>query len=69
MSDDCECGNLPMCGFFKKYSNSNKAACQGFIKLYCRGEKRDDCERKKYRKANGVAPPDEMMPSGAMMAA
>jgi hypothetical protein len=65
MSD--ECANLPMCGFFKKYCDSNKAACLGFIKLYCKGEKRDDCERKKYRKLHNAPPPDEMMPSGAMV--
>lgn len=65
MSD--ECANLSVCGFFNKYKDTNKAACLGFIKLYCRGEKRDECERKKYRKLHGAPPPDNMMPSGVLV--
>lgn len=63
-----ECPNLPMCGFFKKYCNSNKAACMGFVALYCRGEKQEACERKRYRREHNAPPPDEMMPNGTMLA-
>jgi hypothetical protein len=65
MSDDCE--NLPTCGFFKKYFQVNRNACKDFIKTYCRGEKRDACERKAYRKLNASVPPDDMMPNGVMV--
>ena len=44
-------------------------ACRGFIDTYCKGAKMNECERKKYRKQHGTAPPDDMMPSGQTMAA
>jgi hypothetical protein len=65
MSGDCE--NLPTCGFFKKYFKVNQTACRTFIKDYCRGETRNVCERKAYRKLNGAPPSDDMMPNGVML--
>lgn len=67
MSDSCE--HLKTCGFFKKYEDSKKGACRGFIDLYCCGEKRDACERKQYRKAHGTPPPDDMLPNGSIVTA
>jgi hypothetical protein len=66
MSDVC--GNHPFCGFFKKYSDCEKAAETGSVKIYCRGPRQGACEREVYRKAHNVMPPDEMMPHGAMIA-
>jgi hypothetical protein len=62
MSDNCEL--LDSCGFFKKYRNTKESACLGFISQYCNGPKMNQCERKKYREANGTPPPDDMMPNG-----
>lgn len=62
-----ECELLNTCGFFRKYQNNLDLACRGFIKAYCKGAKMDDCERKRYRKAHGAPPEDDMMPSGQIM--
>ncbi|MBN2406315.1 MAG: hypothetical protein JXJ19_01350 [Elusimicrobia bacterium] len=62
-----ECELLNVCGFFIKYMDSNNLACRSFINKYCRGDMMDRCERKKYRKEHGEAPPDNMMPSGKML--
>ncbi len=64
-----ECELLAKCGFFKKYQSSKAAACQGFIARYCKGDKMNECKRKQYRLEHGMAPPDDMMPSGQMIAA
>ena len=64
-----ECELLNECGFFRKYQASKNLACKGFIQKYCRGPKMNECERKRYREAHGAAPPDDMMPSGQMIAA
>lgn len=53
-----------MCGFFKKFQNTNEPACKGFIAQYCKGEMQSQCKRKEYRKKNGTPPVDEMMPNG-----
>ena len=60
-----ECENLATCGFFKKYMNTHNLACKGFIKMYCKGEKMNECVRKTYSEKNGVPPPDNMMPTGS----
>lgn len=65
MTDECE--NLATCGFFKKYYLVNRQACRAFIKEYCRGEIRESCVRRAYRKANGHPPPDDMLPNGVML--
>jgi hypothetical protein len=65
MSDHCE--NLPTCGFFKKYFPVNRRVCRDFIRDYCRGEMRESCERKAYRKLHGTPPSDDMMPNGVMI--
>ena len=60
-----ECQNLDKCGFFKKYSVTHHRACEGFIHMYCRGSKQDECKRKAYKQQHdGIAPPDDMMPNG-----
>ena len=58
------CNYLETCGFFRKYHESKNLACKGFISLYCKGLKMDQCKRLEYRKEHGVPPEDDMMPSG-----
>ena len=62
-----ECELLGNCGFFQKYQSSRDLACKGFLSEYCRGPKMDQCKRKQYRKENGRAPADEMLPNGATL--
>jgi hypothetical protein len=66
MSDECEF--LANCGFFKKHCASKESACRGFVLQYCTGSKKDECKRKEYRREHGAPPPDDMLPSGRMMA-
>lgn len=61
---DCEL--LEKCGFFKKYSGTKTLACQGFVRMYCKGEQQSNCKRREYRKKNGTPPPDDMMPNGVI---
>lgn len=63
-----DCENLPVCGFFKKYRETKELACRGFIRAYCQGEKQHQCKRLFYKKEHGKPAPDDMLPSGQMMA-
>lgn len=62
-----ECTNLPKCGFFLKYDGEKKLPCQGFINLYCKGEKQGECKRKIFMEENGYPPSDDMLPSGVLI--
>ena len=62
-----DCINFETCGFIKKHSEEKALAVKGFIKMYCQGEKQEECIRKQYKKAHGTAPSDDMMPNGATM--
>ena len=62
MAESCEM--LENCGFFKKYRKLNYFACDEFIRLYCRGDRQNECIRKKYRKEHNAPPPDNMLPNG-----
>lgn len=62
-----ECELLANCGFFKKHCTTNQLACQGFITMYCKGDKMDQCKRKQYRREHGVPPSENMLPSGQIM--
>lgn len=64
-----ECELLTRCGFFRKYRLTKDLACKGFMRMYCQGEKQNDCKRKIYRKENGFPPSDDMLPSGQMIRA
>ncbi len=59
-----DCPNLINCGFIKKHQNSQSLAVKGFINLYCKSTKQDQCKRKEYKAQNGQAPPDDMLPNG-----
>lgn len=62
---DCEL--LDKCGFFIKYSESKDLACKGFMLMYCKGDKQEQCKRKIYREQNGKPPSDDMLPSGQLI--
>lgn len=63
-----DCGNLANCKFFRRYKNyeNKKYALMGFVRAYCKGDKQDECLRKKVSKALGGprSVPSNMMPSG-----
>lgn len=61
------CELIDRCGFFRKYKSTQDLACQGFLSVYCRGERQTQCARLKYRKEHGASPDDDMLPSGQMM--
>jgi hypothetical protein len=63
-----ECPNLPSCGFMKAFGTSKSLVCQGFVVMFCRGERQQQCQRKAYKAAHGAPPPDNMMPDGHMLA-
>lgn len=62
-----DCPNLVNCGFCKKYNCSKDLAVKGFIAMYCKTEKQNECKRKLYKKEKGTPPPDNMMPNGSFM--
>lgn len=62
-----ECSNLAKCGFIEKYNTSKSLAVKGFIAMYCKGSKQDECKRKKLKEETGQRPPDDMMPNGAII--
>lgn len=63
-----DCENLASCAFFKEYESDEgkKTALQGFVNIYCKGDKQGDCVRKKVSKALGGPEhvPVNMMPNG-----
>jgi hypothetical protein len=63
------CPNLCHCGFFGKYKTTKDSACNGVIGDYCGGPKKNECKRKEYKREYGVAPPNDMLPNGAVMSA
>jgi hypothetical protein len=62
-----DCPNLEKCGFVKKYGESKTLAVNGFIKMYCKSEKQNECKRKEYKQNNGTSPADEMLPNGGFI--
>ncbi len=62
-----DCKFLGGCGFFRKYEATKSLACKGFINTYCKGDKQMECKRMAFKKANGSAPSDDMMPTGHMI--
>lgn len=60
-----ECEFLQNCAFFNKYKEKLGAAYNGFVIIYCKGNKMEECKRRQYRIEHGKPPHDEMLPSGA----
>jgi len=61
-----DCKNLSGCSFFnccEEYSKENSV--KGFISIYCKGNKQEDCVRLKLSKTYGKSiVPKNMMPNG-----
>jgi hypothetical protein len=66
-----DCQNMKVCSFFIAYGakHENKTAVAGFVRLYCRGERQDQCVRKAVSKALGGphTVPANMLPNGLPM--
>jgi hypothetical protein len=63
-----ECKMLPFCGFLKKHGSDNDLAGLWFRSEYCAGEKQEECKRKEYMIEQGKMPPDDMAPTGDILA-
>ena len=62
-----ECDKLETCAFFAKYESdpSRQLALKGFVQMYCKGGKQEQCIRKKVTAALGRENvPVNMMPNG-----
>jgi hypothetical protein len=44
-----DCPNLEKCGFVKKYGESKALSVKGFVTIYCKNEKQNECKRKEYK--------------------
>ncbi len=62
-----DCANLEKCGFFQKYGDTKSLAVKGFISMYCKSPKQNECKRKEYKEKHGAPPSDDMMPNGGLM--
>ena len=58
------CQFLDKCAFFRKYKQHLGGAYHGFVSMYCRGPKLEECKRRQFRLEKGVPPSDEMLPNG-----
>jgi hypothetical protein len=63
-----ECDKLSTCPFYVKYAKAREIICKGYLAMYCRGPKLADCARRTYKAEHGHPPPDEMTPSGHILA-
>ena len=61
------CPKLEECGFTKKWQESNYLAIMGFINMYCKGDKQQECVRLNYFEEHGDKPSDDLMPSGKIL--
>ena len=63
-----DCEKLSGCAFFKEYQKdeNKKLALEGLANKFCRGDKQNECIRKKVSKALGGSDkvPVNMMPNG-----
>ncbi len=67
-----ECQNLENCNFFKMFENdqSKHLALKGFVFMFCKGRKQNECVRKKISQILGGSQfvPPNMLPNGFPMA-
>ena len=63
-----ECELLERCGLYEKYQPTDGLACSWFIDKYCSGLGITRCRRKRFYTKYGIVPPDDMLPTGAMIA-
>ena len=63
-----KCGLLENCGFFKNFKGNAKAIHEGWILLYCGNKANSEkCKRKQIQRQTGIAPSDNMTPTGKLM--
>ena len=62
-----ECELLERCGLYRKYQPTNDLACSWFIDKYCSGLGITRCRRKQFYTKYGIVPPDDMLPTGAVI--
>jgi hypothetical protein len=62
-----DCANLQTCGIVQKYGDAKSLAVKGFIAMYCKSAKQNECKRKEYKEKHGTPPSDDMMPNGGTM--
>lgn len=66
MSDRCE--RIEKCGFFLNYEGNSEVIKQGWINMFCtNAESSDQCTRKAAFLRTGLAPPDNMAPTGKLL--
>ncbi|MBN1436725.1 MAG: hypothetical protein JW936_06600 [Sedimentisphaerales bacterium] len=66
MSDECEF--LSKCGFFQNFSGNSETVKEGWIKIFCKDkDKSETCKRSQIRRETGIAPPDNMTPTGKLL--
>jgi hypothetical protein len=67
MKEERHCKYLETCEFFKKFesNSSRRYALSGFVNIYCKGDKREECVRMRVSKLLGMDKvPVNMMPNG-----
>lgn len=52
------------CMFKKKFESDQNIQCKGFIRIYCRGGRHNECKRRQFLRKNGEWPEDNFMPNG-----
>jgi hypothetical protein len=66
MAEACE--NLISCPFFKEFKGNAEVVKNRWIKMFCEDKnKSEHCERKKTKRATGIAPPASMAPTGKIL--
>ncbi len=67
MSSD-GCDKLEICGFFKEYRGNSEVVKEAWIISFCNNYANSlQCKRKQYFASRGVAPQDNMSPTGRML--
>jgi len=59
------CQFLENCAFFIQYKHLIGSAYEGFVRMYCKGPRLEQCKRRQFRLEKGVPPAQDMLPNGA----
>ncbi|HEX2965132.1 MAG TPA: hypothetical protein VHO84_05080 [Syntrophorhabdaceae bacterium] len=66
MKKNCEL--LDTCGFFKNFNQNAGVEERSWIRMYCESPiTSDSCQRKLFRSKTGLAPADNMAPTGKIL--
>ncbi len=52
------CSRFKHCGFIKKYKDTG--VYNNLIEIYCKGNKKKECNRREFNKEKGYSPKDNM---------